>query len=389
MMGQMQAVVRREVGERMARPGYWIIALLGAVVMVAFVVLPSLLLHGDHASITIGTVNVPKSVLMAAKPAGTKLIIRHFASAKQGLAMIRQHNFNGFFRDVSGHLTFYGQMNGGISVLIANLSHKALIGALPSSTLQALVHAQSLLGVKVVPVSEGAALVVRQIAIYALDIIMVVVVAVYGTFIAMSVLEEKESRHAEMLMAWIRPRPLLFGKIISFGIMSFVQVGIWSVAGIVAVAIKSPKAFVVEGFSVSFVLLFLLWAIVGYLQFATAYAALASRAQRMAELNQAVLPMNLLVMVGYAGAILAAGHPDGLVATIIRAAAFLPFLAPMLALATLQLGAMPWWAMGLDAVFQVMIWWVLLRLAARLFQRNLLHYRPVLRSRRHKVAAGG
>ncbi len=387
-IGQIRAVIRRELGERMTRPGYWITTVLGILVMIAFVVVPSLIIKASHPGLTVGSLNVPAKVLSGAAPTGISVSVKHVASMAQGTNLVRQHNLAGFFREVSGRLLFYGQVNGSISALIANLNHQALVRALPMPLLMTLAHAQARFGVKIVPVSTGAALIVRRLAVYALDVIMMVVVTTYGVFIGMSVVEEKESRHAEILMAWIRPRPLLFGKIAGFAIMAFIQVTLWSVAGVIALLIKSPHGLSVEGFSISFVLLFLLWVVIGYLQYSTAFAALASRAQRTSEMNQAVLPITLLVFIGYLGAVVALSHPTGILVPVLRVASFVPFLAPMLSLALLQVGNVSWWQVVADAVFQLVVWGILLQSAAGLFQRHLLNYRQVNSRRRPRWRLG-
>lgn len=381
---QVGAVIRRELSERMARPGYWVTTVLGILVMVAFVVVPSIIVKASHPSLTVGSINVPASLIRSAAPSGVRVSVNHFGSMGHALNMVRQHDLTGFFRSVSGRLLFYGQVNGSVSALITNLNHHALVRALPAHVLAQLGRAQAQVGVKIVPVSAGAALIVRRIAVYALDVIMMVIVATYGAFIGMSVVEEKESRHAEMLMAWIRPRPLLFGKIAGFAVMAFIQVGAWSLAGLVALAVKSPHGLTIEGFSASYVLLFLLWVVLGYLQYSTAFAALASRAQRTSEMNQAVLPITLLVFIGYMGAVLALSHPTGVLVPILRVASFVPFLAPMLSLAVLQVGSISWWQVGIDAVFQVVVWWFLLQAASRLFHAHLLNFRQADSRRRRR-----
>ena len=388
MWNQIGAVFRREVSERITRPGYWATTALGIVVMIALVVVPSLIAKGLHPSLTVGSLHVPHAVLMAAAPPGTTLKILPIASLADGIARIRHHNLAGFFAARGGHWAFYGQVNTGISSMIAQLNRDAMVHALPPRLLAALAAAEAHSQVQVVSVSPGFGLIVRSVAIYALDVIMMVVVMTYGVFIGMSVVEEKESRHAEMLMAWTRPVRLLMGKILGFFALAFIQVALWSVSGSIAFSVKTHH-FSVQGLSPSFLILFLVWAVIGYLQYSTAFATLASRAQRSQEMNQAVMPLSLIAMLGYMGSAIALGHPGGVVQTVIHMAAFVPFLAPMLALALLQLGGMPWWQVLIDVVWQLVFWAGLLRVAARLFHRHLLNYQSSLPKRRRFFRRAG
>ena len=378
---QISAVLRREISERISRPGYWATTVLGMLVMIALVVVPGLIAKGLHPTLTVGSLHVPHAVLMGAAPPGTTLKIQRIATLANGIARIRHHNLTGFFTIRHGHLAFYGQVNTGISSMIAQLNRRALIHALPPHLLAALATAQGRAQVRVVAVSAGFGLIARSMAIYALDVIMMVVVMTYGVFIGMSVVEEKESRHAEMLMAWTRPVRLLLGKILGFFVLAFMQIALWCVSGLAAMSVKAHHL-PIKGLSPSFLFLFLVWAVIGYLQYSTAFATLASRAQRSQEMNQAVMPLSLVAMLGYFGSVLALAHPAGVFQTLIHVAAFVPFLAPMLSLAVLQLGGMPWWQVVVDVVWQLAFWAGLLRVAAGLFHRHLLNYQSSLSKRR-------
>lgn len=377
---QIRAVFRREWRERVTRPGYWAALVLGMVLMVAMVVVPSLIEKGIHPSVTVGSLHVPQALLKAAAPQGVTVVVKPYSTMASALNHVRQQHLTGFFRESSGRLLFYGQVNTQVSGIIANLDHTALIRALPPSVLADVARAQAQSAVKVVPVSAGAALVVRSIAVYALNVVMMILIMTYGVFIGMSVVEEKESRHAEMLMAWTRPQPLLFGKLAGFFALAFLQLSVWAVTGLTALAVKSHQHLTL-GLSPSFVVLFLVWAIIGYLEFGTAFATLASRAQRSSELNQAVMPMSVLALLGYFGSVLSLAHPGGTLAAVLHVAAFVPFLAPLVAFSLLQLGGMPTWQVILDVLWQLVFWWGLLNYAARLFHRHLLNYQQTLPQR--------
>src|SRR5439155_956574 len=64
-----------------------------------------------------------------------------------------------------------------------------------------------------------------------------------------------------------------------------------------------------------------LWFLVGYIFYASAYAAVAARVSRQEEMQSAVQPLNLLIMVPYFAAFAAIGNPD---ATWVRALSLIP-----------------------------------------------------------------
>ncbi|NMP21987.1 ABC transporter permease [Sulfobacillus harzensis] len=370
---QVAAVFRREWEERARRAGYWVTTVIGMVVMVALVVLPGLITSGIHPTQTVGSVGVPRSVLVAVKPPGVHLNVQAFPSYRKAANQVTQHNLTGFFERVNDRLVFYGDPNGTVAAMISALDQKGLDQGIPAAVAAQIQRAAATTSVKLVPLAPGIKALVHSSAIYALNIVMMILVMTYGVFIGMSVAEEKESRHAEMLMAWITPRPLMVGKILGFAALAFVQLALWALAGFVALAIKHQgQAF---GITPGLVGLFLLWTSLGYLEFSTAFTALAARAQRSADLNQAVMPISLVAMVGYLGSMLASAHPSGIWASLLHIGAFVPFLAPFLGFALLQLGGMPWWQVAIDALWQIVFWWLLLGFAGRLFHRHLLRFK--------------
>src|SRR5262249_98920 len=77
----------------------------------------------------------------------------------------------------------------------------------------------------------------RRVAALASAILMFVTLSIYGTAIANGVAQEKTTRTAEVLLAMVRPRQLLFGKVTGIGTCALVQVGIAVGAGLLAHAV--------------------------------------------------------------------------------------------------------------------------------------------------------
>ena len=375
------AVFRREWIERARRPGYWVTTILGMAVMALLVVLPSVITHSLHPTETLGSVGVPRAILTAVAPHGVRLRVEPFRTYQQAAKQVTQHNLTGFFRSVDGHLRFYGDPNSTVSAMISTLDQHALARAIPPQVSALVAKTSAATAVRIIPLASGTRAIVHSLAIYALNIVMMILVMTYGVFIGMSVVEEKESRHAEMLMAWTRPRTLMFGKIIGFAALAFLQLALWAATGLTALVIKHGGQANL-GITPGLVTLFVLWAVLGYLEFSSAFAALAARAARSAELNQAVMPISLLALLGYLGSVIALAHPSGILANLLHIGAFVPFLAPFLGFALLQLGGMPWWQILLDALWQLAFWWWLLRFAANLFHRHLLLFQSPAPKRR-------
>ena len=371
-----QIVARREFSERAAKPAYWVTTLLGVVLMVALIVGPSVIQKLSHSTVTIGSVGVPRAQLEAVYrqiPHHGPLRVKIQPNLATAFQLVRSGHLPGVFARYGSRLYFYGSPNGTVDALIAGINRLALVHNLGPQALHTVMITEARTAVVVVPMAPTTTFIVRSISIYALGLVLFMLVLMYGVLIGMSVVEEKETRHAEMLLARITPNALLSGKILGFGGLAFLQLVIWAVAATVTYLFHGHGT-LLHALPMGDLGLFALWAVIGYGQYATVFAALASKASRASEMNQATMPVSLIVMVGYFGSILASTHPVGILAAILHAMAFVPFWAPIMAFALLQLGGLPWWQLLLDVLLQLVVLWWALGYASRLFRRHLLNY---------------
>lgn len=369
-------IARREFSERTARPVFWMTTLLGVILMIALIVGPSVIQKLSHPTVTVGSVGVPRVQLERIYqkiPHRGPLHVKYEPNLGAASRLVKSGHLSGFFAQRGSRTYFYGSPNGTVDALIAGINRVALVQSLGPKVLHTVMTAEAKTAVTVVPMAPTTSFIVRSLSIYALGLVLFMLVLMYGVLIGMSVVEEKETRHAEMLLARITPNALLSGKILGFGALAFLQLAIWAGAALITYLIHGHTAFL-HALPLEDICLFALWAIIGYGQYATIFAALASRATRTTEMNQATMPVTLIVLVGYFGSILASTHPVGILATILHAMAFVPFLAPIMAFALLQLGGLPWWQLLLDVSLQLFVWWWVLGYASRLFRRHLLDY---------------
>jgi ABC-2 type transport system permease protein len=124
----------------------------------------------------------------------------------------------------------------------------------------------------------------RTTALYG-SILLYVFLSFYGSWMLNGVVEEKTSRVVEVLLAAMRPRQLLVGKVIGIGLVALAQ-GVL----VVLVALGSSAAIgsnFLRGTNVSLLLLTLMWFLLGYGFYATLYAAAGSLVTRQEEAQAA------------------------------------------------------------------------------------------------------
>jgi ABC-2 type transport system permease protein len=189
----------------------------------------------------------------------------------------------------------------------------------------------------------------------------------YGFWVASGVVEEKASRVVEVLLATIRPRELLAGKVIGLGLLGLGQLLLVAVIGL-GVA-SASGAVDVDGDLLAAVGLSLLWFVLGYAFYACAFGCAGALVPRLEELQATTTPLTLTIMVSLFVAFAVNSNPDG---TLAHVTAFIPFTAPMTLPPRILVGAAPWYEIVGGAVVTVAAAAVLIPTAARIYSGAVL-----------------
>ena len=191
----------------------------------------------------------------------------------------------------------------------------------------------------------------------------------YCMWVATGVVEEKSSRVIEILLSSTSPRALLTGKIIGIG-----GLGLLQLAATVAVGLgagSATGALHLTGQVWQTVGIVAVWFVLGYIFYASAYAAVAARVSRQEEMQTAVQPLNLLLMVPYFTAFAALSNPD---AVWVRILSLIPPFSVLIQPVRIAGGDASWWepllAIGLMAVLTVGI----VSAGARVYENSVLRF---------------
>jgi ABC-2 type transport system permease protein len=207
----------------------------------------------------------------------------------------------------------------------------------------------------------------RIIAAVVAALLMYVSLGIYGNAVAVGVAQEKTSRTAEVLLASVRPRELLAGKVLGIGLTGLGQLGLAAIAGLIAnAAIHSAKIpSSIWGLLPGFLVCFLL----GFMLYALAYAAAGALVARQEEVQFVVVPIGMPLLIGYLLVYAAVASPN---APWLKVASFFPPLTATLMPARIALGHVAWWEFVLAAVIMAGSIYGMVRLAARVYENALL-----------------
>jgi ABC-2 type transport system permease protein len=182
------------------------------------------------------------------------------------------------------------------------------------------------------------------LASLALGILLWIALGQYGNLVAQGVVEEKATRIMEVLLATIPPSRLLSGKIIGIGLVGLLQLTIVGAAALVAVHVTNVAA--IPALGLASILGDIAWFLLGFLFYATAYAAVASLVSRHEEVQGAVGPISILQIAGYLLMYVSLPNPNGPLATI---CSMLPPFAPILMPVRMAATDVPPWEIALAA----------------------------------------
>lgn len=190
-------------------------------------------------------------------------------------------------------------------------------------------------------------------------------VLTFGTSIAQSVVEEKQSRVVELLVAAIPVRWLLAGKVLGNTVMAVGQVVVIVGAGLAGALVAGQGELVSQliGASGWFVLFFLL----GFVMLSCLWAVGGSLASRVEELSSTTAVMQILVIVPFFATVLPIDEGTRQVLS------FVPFTAPLLMPSRIVHGGVETWEPVVAAVLVLATAVALVLLGARLYAGSVLH----------------
>ncbi|HEU4674625.1 MAG TPA: ABC transporter permease, partial [Motilibacteraceae bacterium] len=189
----------------------------------------------------------------------------------------------------------------------------------------------------------------------------------YGFWVALGVVEEKSSRVVEVLLATVRPRALLTGKVLGVGALGLVQLLAVAVVGLVAGSASGAIDLTTD--AIYPVALVLAWFVLGYAFYACAFAAAAARVSRQEDLNSVTTPMTMLVLVSFLATFYVSSSPDSAGARIL---AVVPPFSALVNPVRIAGGDAAWWELPLAVLLMLAAVVGLVVVGARLYEGAVL-----------------
>ncbi|MEK4221941.1 ABC transporter permease [Bacillus sp. FSL W8-0116] len=212
--------------------------------------------------------------------------------------------------------------------------------------------------------------------VYVLLIAIYMSVLMYANMIATEVAVEKSSRVMEILISSVSPIKQMFAKILGVGLLGLTQIIIAIAAGVLALQTNSEvlsfiKHFHISSMAASTIGYAIVFFLLGYFLYATLAALLGSLVSRVEDIQQMVLPMTFLVVIGFMVSMYGMNQPD---AAFVTFASYIPFFTPMIMFMRYGLLGIPTWEVLVGIAIMIVSIIILAVLGARIYRGGVLMY---------------
>ncbi len=239
-----------------------------------------------------------------------------------------------------------------------------------------------------------------------LGMVIYMFITIFGGMVSSSVIEEKSSRVVEVLISSVKATELMFGKIIGIALVALTQFLLWilltgvivgavgifagpqlignidaeQIGGMASGAMGSQipevndATLILSSLSnmnpglilMCFVAFFLL----GYMLYASLFAAIGSAVENEGDSNQLTLPVTVPLLLGFFIALYAFKAPDS---AIVFWGSIIPFTSPIVMLARLPFGV-PGWELALSLVLLALTFVACAWMSAKIYKVGILMF---------------
>lgn len=217
----------------------------------------------------------------------------------------------------------------------------------------------------------------RFFLVFGFGFIMYLAILMYGQIILGAVIEEKETRIAEILFSSVKPFTLMMGKLVGVSLVALTQLLLWGTA-FAAFALYGVNLLASRGLNVNIpgvplvhYVYFGLFFLLGYFIYATIYALVGSMVTTAQEGGQLAMPIILILVVSFYLFLPVSRSPDSSFSFWVS---MIPFSAPVAMLVRIVTQTPPFWQIALSLLIGfgtvVSIMWI----ASRIYRVGMLMY---------------
>lgn len=215
------------------------------------------------------------------------------------------------------------------------------------------------------------------VLVFGVGFVMYLAILMYGQIILGAVIEEKETRIAEILFSSVKPFTLMMGKLVGVSLLALTQLAIWATA-FSAFALYGVNLLESRGVKLSIpdvpleqYVYFTLFFLLGYFIYATIYALVGSMVTTPQEGGQLAMPIILMLVVSFYLFLPVSRSPDSSFSFWVS---MIPFSSPVAMLVRIVTQTPPFWQIALSLLIGFGTVIAIMWLAARIYRVGMLMY---------------
>ncbi len=125
----------------------------------------------------------------------------------------------------------------------------------------------------------------KSVAAFVGTLVLYVSILMFGQFVAMGTVEEKQNRVVEVILARVRPWQILVGKVVGIGLLGLLQLALLGGAAYVAAQLANLGDIDLAEIGLPIIAGVFFWFVLGYTFYAFLYAAVGSTVSRQEDLQ--------------------------------------------------------------------------------------------------------
>ncbi len=200
-------------------------------------------------------------------------------------------------------------------------------------------------------------------------IALYVSIIMFGQFVAMGTVEEKQNRVVEVVLSRVRSWQVLVGKVAGIGLLGLLQLAILLGAAYMSAQLAGLSDIDVAAIGIPIIAGVFFWFLLGYTFYAFLYAAVGSTVSRQEDLQGAIMLPIVLILPGYLLAIAAAENPDGVIP---RVGSLFPMWAPFVMPVRIAAGSAELWEIAIAVIGSILGAVALVWIGSRVYRGALL-----------------
>ncbi|HSN29624.1 MAG TPA: ABC transporter permease [Kofleriaceae bacterium] len=400
-MRETLVIAKREFIERVRTKWFVAMTILGPILMVGLILIPALLAGrgSEGARIDIidqtGKLGPALVTAFAANDEHWKgAIVDPATTDEHELERLRHKDINGFIRIPAdglgkGEITYRGDnatnqtVNFTLRAILTSVvyTERGAERGLTPTQLAEMLAPPTVRAFHTTGATAGESGGGTFILGYIIAFILYMVITLYGVNVLRSIVTEKSSRVVELMVAASKPRAMMSGKIVGVGGAGLAQVAVWFIFGGIALAYRveilqalgagANAATVLPSLSLVQVAVIIAFFVLGFLFYASMYAAIGATVSSEQDSQQAAVPITMFLVIGMVSMTAITGDPRGSTSAIMT---LVPFWSPMLMPLRYILGGATPAEVAMSLGILVVTTVLIARAAAKIYRVGILMY---------------